>query len=79
MQLDQSLMIGAKVEIRIDFSRNDSFECNGIVLRCQERPQNPDDPRRSYSVALAFEGLEEFKVAYLKGLVDRLLTQENNN
>ena len=76
--LDQSLMIGAKVEIRIAFSQEEAFDCNGIVIRCQKNLQDPDNPKESYAVALTFDGLEESKLSCIKETIEKILTQENN-
>lgn len=77
--LNQSFMIGAKVEIRIEFSEKESFHCNGLVLRCQQVKEDPDEQKGEFSVAIVFEGLDEPKVAYLKNLVDKLLDNESSN
>jgi hypothetical protein len=78
IELDQGMMIGAKAEIKIDFSNEESFRCTGLVLRCQQNRDNEDKTRETYSIAIVFEGLDERKVSYLKGLVDKLLTSEGN-
>jgi len=76
--LNQSLMIGAKVEVRIEFSKEESLECNGIVIRCHENFKDSENSNGSYSVAIIFEGLEESKVVYLKEVVEKILTRERN-
>jgi hypothetical protein len=78
IHMDHSFMIGAKVEIKIDFS-NEEFHCNGLVLRCQPNRENVDEQSGMYSVAIVFEGLDEQKAAYLRNLVDKLFERESNN
>ncbi len=77
--LDQGLMIGAKAEIKIDFSKENSFECTGLVLRCQQNQADLEAHKGAYSVAIGFEGLDEHKASYLRELIEKLLTSENNN
>jgi hypothetical protein len=77
--LNQGLMIGAKIEIKIDFTKTESFECIGLVLRCQESQKEIEDQKNYYAVAIIFEGLDEAKVARLKTLVEKLLTYENKD
>ena len=79
VQLDQSLMIGAKVEIKIDFSKEESLHCMGLVLRCQENREDRQGDNFKYNTAIIFEGLDEEKVAHLKRVVDKILTSERND
>jgi hypothetical protein len=74
--IDRSFMIGAKVEVRIDFSTDQVFECNGMVLRCQHNREDFGEQKGIYSVAIAFEGLDEPKVVYLKELIEKLIEDE---
>ena len=74
--LDRTLMVGSKVELKISFSKTESFCCDGKVLRCEEKPKAPEDPRQMYAIAIIFEGLEDSKTAYLKDKVDKLLASE---
>ncbi len=70
VHLDQRLEIGLKVDIRVDFSKTETFQCCGRVLRCQEN--QPSGSPKFYAVAIVFEGLDEEKVFYLKKQVERL-------
>jgi hypothetical protein len=78
IHLDQGLMIGAKVEIEINFEKNKTFQCTGLVLRCQQNREF-EDQKSQFSVAIVFEGLEESKVAYLKEIVEQLLVNEGQS
>lgn len=75
VHLSQGLMIGAKVEIKIDFAKEESFRCTGLVLRCQKNKDEDEEPRSPFSVAIVFEGLDEPKVAFLKKTVDQLISE----
>ena len=75
----QGIMVGAKVGLKIDFSKKDPFQCEGLISRCQKNREDPDEFSASYSVAIVFEGLNEPKVSYLKELIEKLITSESNN
>ena len=79
VHLDQGMMIGAKVEIKINFSETQFFECNGLVVRCHENRIDPEENTGPFSVAIAFEGLDEKKVSYLKETIEKLLISESAN
>jgi hypothetical protein len=76
--LSEGLMIGAKVEIKIDFNKEDSFRCTGIVLRCQRNREDPDERRSPYSVAIVFENLDEAKSTFLKDFINKQLTENTD-
>lgn len=76
VHLSQSLMIGAKVEIKIDFANDESFRCTGLVLRCQKNKEEDEEYRSPYSVAIVFDGLDENKLRTLQSIVEKLLTSE---
>ena len=78
VHLSEGLMIGAKIEIKIDFEKQESFRCVGLVLRCQKNREDPDEYRSPYSVAIVFDGLEESKQVFLQELVNKLLKTESN-
>ncbi|MEI7998196.1 MAG: PilZ domain-containing protein [Candidatus Omnitrophota bacterium] len=78
--LNKNLMGGAKVEVRVDFTKGETLRCVGRVVRCQDIPQNQEaSSQKLFAVGVAFEGLDEAKIMYLKALIERLLNQENNN
>jgi hypothetical protein len=79
VSLNQSFMIGAKVEVKINFSDKESFGCDGLVLRCQPNKEDPEEEKAEYSVAIGFEGLDEPKVSYLRELVDKLITTSESS
>ena len=71
VHLNQKLAIEVKVEVRIEFSKAEIFQCFGRVLRCHEDQSSGE--KTFYAIAIAFEGLDEAKIAYLKGRIDKLL------
>ncbi|MBF0490755.1 MAG: PilZ domain-containing protein [Candidatus Omnitrophica bacterium] len=75
--LDQGLMLGAKVDIKVDFSKGQSFRCAGTVLRCEYKADSSQDIKSPYCVAIVFEGLNDQKTDQLKAVIEKLLTQES--
>jgi len=76
VHLSQGLMVGAKVEIKIDFAKDESLRCTGLVLRCQKNKEDDDEYRAPYSVAIVFDGLDEAKQTKLKQIVEDLIKNE---
>ena len=76
VHLNQRILPGTKVEIKIEFAdQPKSFQCFGEVLRC-EQPTG-EVIRKLFSVAVAFEPLEEWQLARLQNIVDGLIALEN--
>jgi hypothetical protein len=76
--LSQGLMVGAKVEIKIDFTQDESLRCSGLVLRCQKNKEGDEETKSPYSVAIVFEGLDEGKAVFLKEIIEKLLINEGS-
>ncbi len=79
VHINQGMMIGAKVEIKIDCLKEASFECNGLVLRCHQNRESMEDSGETYSVAIAFEGLDEKRALQLKEVIEKFLNSESAN
>ena len=70
--LDQKLIIGVVLDIRIDFpSHSTPFKCKGKVVRCEEGPATGG--KLFYVVGVEFEAMDEVKQAYLQGVVSDLI------
>jgi hypothetical protein len=78
LHLNRSFMIGSKIEVKIDFTDQITFQCSGLVLRCQQNREDSDERKGLYSVAIIFEGLDEAKTAHLKELVDNLINSQGH-
>lgn len=77
VNLDRGLMVGAKVDVKLDFSNSVALECCGQVARCKEYREEKDNAKVFYTVAVTFDDLNESQKALLKNQVDNILSQQN--
>jgi hypothetical protein len=78
VNMDQAIMIGAKVDVKIGFEEHKFFECSGRILRCRKYSQSLDYEKDFFSVAIVFDNLNESQQQTLKGMVETLLKQQNS-
>lgn len=77
VNLDRGLMVGAKVDIKMDFPNKTVLECCGRVQRCKEYTEQEDISKNFFSVAIVFEDLNESQKLLIKTQVDKFLSQQN--
>lgn len=73
VNLDYGLMIGAKVEIRMNLSNGMSFESNGHISRCTQFRKSADNAHEFFAVAIEFEGLNEQQKTTIKTIIKDFL------
>ena len=70
-------MVGSKIDLKIEFSKKDVFECAGRVLRCKKYNKDMDNDREFFTVAIAFDNLSEQQVNHLKLKIEDILKKVN--
>lgn len=75
--MDQGIMIGAKVDLKIEFSEVSSFECIGRVLRCKKYGKSQDSDKDFFTVAIVFENLNQEQEKFIKNMIEEILKLEN--
>ena len=70
--LDQEILSGVKVDIRINFSSHSTpFKCRGIVVR-----SHAEKDKRFYATGIQFEPLSDLKRAFLSAIISELIALE---
>ncbi len=77
VNIDHGLMVGAKVDIRMEFVDNILFECSGRILRCRQFVNTPNDLKANFSVGITFKDLNEDQKKFIKELVEKISIQQN--
>ncbi len=79
VNMDQGIMIGAKVDVKVGFEEHRFFECSGSVLRCRKYSKSLDNEKDFFSVAITFENLNDKQQAVLNEMIEKLLKQQSNS
>jgi hypothetical protein len=71
LHLNQRLLPNTKVELRIEFPKQEApFKCRGMVLRCEAEKNN------FFKIAVRFEPLDDFRRAVIQRETEALLAQQ---
>jgi len=74
VHLNQSVSLGTKVDVRLNFSNsNTPFRCKGVVVRSHQEND------KFFNVGVEFEHLDDLKRSFLEGKISELINVEKKD
>ena len=77
VNLDRGIMVGSKVDVRLDLPGNISLECSGRAQRCKEYTDKENSSNVFYAVAVSLDDLNEAQKLLIQNQVNKILSQQN--